>query len=121
MSWPHPLTTRTFRPLTYLLAFADELCGDWMVRPFGLVFDWLGGTRVNGSLLGCAARLGSRIGRDIFLLLPHNDVANMITIFRTGLRTPRLPALAREDGLFEQLLVSFDTYLVIIDFDDIDK
>jgi hypothetical protein len=32
-----------------------------------------------------------------------------------------LPALGRENGLFEQLLVSFDADLMIIDFDRIDK
>ena len=39
----------------------------------------------------------------------------------TRLRTPRLGVLARENGLFEQLLVAFDTDLVIIDFDHVDK
>jgi hypothetical protein len=39
----------------------------------------------------------------------------------TRLRTPRLPALTCEEGLFEQLFVPLNTDLVIINFDDIDS
>ena len=39
----------------------------------------------------------------------------------TRLRTPRLGVLARENGLFEQLLVAFDTNLMVVNFDHIDK
>src|SRR6516162_2280928 len=38
-----------------------------------------------------------------------------------GLRTPRVPMLAREDRLFEHLLSALDAYLAVINFDDIDK
>ena len=33
----------------------------------------------------------------------------------------RLAVLARENSLFEQVLVSFDTHLVVVNFDDVDK